>query len=269
MVTLSKGQFYGQTNITTEICGITLTDTEYTHERVDWHYHENAYFTLLLEGRMIEGNKKEVYQCPQGTLLFHNWQDAHYNIKPEGFTRGFHIEIDQSWCTAQEVNLNELQGSRNLSHPHIKIEAYNIFKESKINDGNSQLAIQALLINILSKINNAEEKHHSTFPRWVSQLREILHDTKTEEWTLTSLAAALDIHPVHLSRGFPKYFGVNLGDYIRSIKVQRALSMLAGSQLSLTDIAYDCGFADQSHFIRCFKAVNHLKPAQFRKIFSK
>ena len=60
MVTLLKGQFYGQTNITAEILRIRLTDTEYTHDSVDWHYQENAYFTLVLQGRMIEGNKKEV-----------------------------------------------------------------------------------------------------------------------------------------------------------------------------------------------------------------
>jgi AraC-like DNA-binding protein len=269
MVTLSKGQFYGQTNITAEICGITLTDTEYTHDKVDWHYHENAYFTLVLEGRMIEGNKKEKYQCPQGTLLFHNWQEAHYNIKPAGFTRGFHIEIDQSWCKAQEMNLSIMQGSSQLYHPTTIIGAYNIFKESKIDDGNSELAIQVLLTNLLSQISGSDGKTYRTLPGWVTKLRDLLNDTRTETWTLTSLSKTLDIHPVHLSRDFSKYFGVNLGDYIRSIKVQRALSMLAASHLSLTDIAYDCGFADQSHFIRCFKAVNHLKPAQFRKIFSK
>jgi AraC family transcriptional regulator len=269
MVTLSKGQFYGQTNIATEMCGITLTDTEYTHERVDWHYHENAYFTLILEGRMIEGNKKEVYQCPQGTLLFHNWQDAHYNIKPAGYTRGFHIEIDQIWCKAQGMNIDVFQGSSQLQHPKIKIEAYNIFKESKLNVGSSPLAMQVSLINLLSQISSTEVRKYQTVPGWVTKLREILNDTQIEQWTLTSLSRILDVHPVHLSRSFPKYFGANLSDYIRTMKVQRAVSMLANKSLSLTDIAYDCGFADQSHFIRCFKALNHLKPAQFRKILSK
>lgn len=269
MVTLSKGQFYGETNITTDIRGITLTDTEYTHKSVDWHYHENAYITLILEGRMVEGNKKEVYQCPQGTLLFHNWQEAHYNTKPDGFTRGFHIEVDQSWCKEQGLNIDVFQGSSQLYHPNIKIDAYNIFKESKINDVNSEIAIQVLLINLLSQISGTEEKNYHTLPNWVPMLRDLLNNTQLEDWTLTSLSNILNLHPVHLSRSFSKYFGANLGDYIRTIKVQRALSMLAVSHLSLTEIAYDCGFADQSHFIRCFKAVNHLKPAQFRKIFSK
>lgn len=86
---LQTGQFHGQTNKTILLNGLTLTDTEYTHDKVDWHYHENAYFTFILQGNLIEGNRNEVYNCSAGSLLFHNWQEPHYNIKPDGFTRAF------------------------------------------------------------------------------------------------------------------------------------------------------------------------------------
>ena len=269
MVTLTNGQFFGQTNSRTNLGGVTLTDTEYTHDRVNWHYHENAYFTLLLEGHVIEGNKKEIYHCPAGTLLFHNWQEAHYNIKPNGFTRGFHIEIDEGWINTQEVRLKLSEGSINISHPQIKIRAYHIFKEFKMADTTSHLAIDSLLVDVLSGMSDIQEKRHRAIPEWAVTLRDILNDAPKEEWTLICLAKMLNIHPVHLSRNFSKYFGCNLGDYIRIIKVQNAFSLLANKNLSLTDITYSCGFADQSHFIRCFKAVNHVKPSQFRRFFKK
>ena len=65
---LQTGQFHGQTNKTIHLNGITLTDTEYTLPKVAWHYHENAYFTFILQGNVIEGNKKEIYNCD---LLFY------------------------------------------------------------------------------------------------------------------------------------------------------------------------------------------------------
>jgi AraC family transcriptional regulator len=46
---LQTGQFHEQTNKTSHLNGVTLTDTEYTLEKVDWHYHENAYFTFILQ----------------------------------------------------------------------------------------------------------------------------------------------------------------------------------------------------------------------------
>lgn len=72
MVKLTNGQFFGQTNDTTYLNGVTLTDTEYTHEKVDWHYHENAYFTLILEGRVIEGNKKEPMILEQNLITLNS-----------------------------------------------------------------------------------------------------------------------------------------------------------------------------------------------------
>ncbi|NBA84170.1 helix-turn-helix domain-containing protein [Emticicia sp. CRIBPO] len=269
MENLKTGQFFGQTNEIIHLDGLTLTDTEYTHSKVDWHYHENAYFTFILEGSVIEGNRKETYHCDAGSLLFHNWQDAHYNIKPDGFTRGFHIELDQNWYRSFDFNADAVQGSVKLVHPQVKILMYNIFRETKLNDTSKQLAINTLLIDIFSRIVNTPSASHRNPPGWVNKLKETLHDSPTEEWSLHALALYLDIHPVHLSRDFTKYFNCNLGEYLRNIKIQRSLAMLSDKELSLTDIALECGFSDQSHFIRCFKASNHINPSHYRKLLLK
>ncbi|AHM59638.1 AraC family transcriptional regulator [Flammeovirgaceae bacterium 311] len=261
---LRTGQFFGQTNQIIQLEGITLTDTEYTHDKVDWHYHENAYFTFILEGRVLEGNKKEIYNCTPGSLLFHNWQESHYNIKPRGFTRGFHIELEHNWFYALDIDMSKLQGSINLKHPDLRILMYNIFRETRINDNTSTLSIQALLTALLDRMAATEDSTSGKIPLWVSALRDMLHDTATDNWSLKALSATLGIHPVHLSRDFKKYFGCTLGEYIRKVKVQQSLSLFLNKELSLTHIALASGFADQSHFIRCFKAVNGYKPSHYR-----
>jgi hypothetical protein len=45
---LRTGQFFGQTDQTIVTDGLTITDTQYTVEYVDWHYHENPYFTFIV-----------------------------------------------------------------------------------------------------------------------------------------------------------------------------------------------------------------------------
>ena len=268
MNTLQTGQFYGVTNETTTHGGLTLTDTEYTHERVDWHYHQNAYFTFILDGRVIEGNKKETYHCTPGSLLFHNWQEAHYNIKPKGFTRGFHIELEEDWFNTYGINPDAMQGSINLKDPQLKLLMYNIFKEAKLDGMTGTLAINTLLIELFGKAVNAEARLTHQKPLWVTQLRNILHDDPTANWSLEQLAKQLNIHPVHLSRDFSRYFNCGLGEYIRTIKVQQALSLMANKNTSLTTIALQCGFADQSHFNRSFKAMHQITPLAYRKILA-
>ena len=264
MNNLKTGQFYGSTNETIRLKGVTLTDTEYTHEKVDWHFHENAYFTFILEGELLEGNKKEQYDCNAGSILFHNKQEAHYNIKPDGFTRGFHIELNPKWFDSYEIDTCSINGTLNIVLPQMKALMYNIFKEAKLSREHAQPAIDFLLIELFSLLSGIKITADRKTPGWVYQIRDLLNDD-TEDKSLTELAMLINIHPVHLSRDFSKYYNCNLGEYIRSIKIQRALTMMTDKRLSLTEIAFSCNFADQSHFIRSFKAKYHIPPSYFRK----
>lgn len=268
MLNLKTGQFFGITKETIRLDGLILTDTEYTNEKVDWHYHESPYFTFILEGNVIEGNKKETYNCTAGTLLFHNWQEPHFNIKPAGFTRGFHIELDREWFKAFEIDTNRTQGSINITDPTVKTLMYNIYRESQLAGNGNSLAIDTLLVELFGRMDGFAEILRRTKPVWVNQVKELLHDSR-QDWKLQDLARNVNIHPVHLSRGFSKYFQCNLGDYIRAIRLQHAMTLMPELGLSLTDIAMQSHFADQSHFIRSFKAVYGITPLQYRNILIK
>ncbi|WP_343667622.1 AraC family transcriptional regulator [Chitinophaga sp.] len=263
MIARQTGQFYGQTNQCLQQNGLTLTDTEYTLPEVDWHYHENAYFTFILQGHVIEGNKREIYHCSPGDLLFHHWQDAHYNIKPPGFTRGFHIEINPGWFAQYDLPDNLIEGSVRLKDPRQKLQMYRIFRESKEQDCSA--AIDTLLIELFTTTGVVP----ANLPAWVKRLDALLHDDKESHlYTLKELATAVQVHPVHLSRTFPVYFKARLSDYQRQLKLQKALSLMGDKNHTLSSIAAACGFADQSHFIRQFKQVQQMTPLAYRKMLT-
>jgi AraC family transcriptional regulator len=268
MENLKTGQFFGTTNDTIHLKGITLTDTEYTHEKVDWHFHENAYFTFILKGKFIEGDKKALFSCNTGSLLFHNWQEAHYNIKPSGYTRGFHIELNPKWFASYNIDTKSINGSLNIVDPQLKMLIYNIYKEAKISRESCQSAIDTILIELFTLLSGTKERSDKKMPVWACLIRDLLNDS-SENLTLTELAGIAGVHPVHMSRSFYKYFNSNLGDYIRILKIQRALGMLSDRSQSLTEIALSCNFADQSHFIRSFKALQHITPSEYRRLLLK
>lgn len=266
MKQLQSGEFHGQTNQTIGLDGIILTDTEYTHKKVDWHYHENAYFTFILQGKVLEGDKKDTHHCSPGSLLFHNWQEPHYNIKPEGYTRGFHIELTKDWFTALSCDISGLEGSFQITNSDTTILFYKIFKESKIYDNLSALSIQDLLLQVFAKQINDNRDTQTHKPSWVSKIKELLQDECCENHTLEELVKALGIHPVHLSRYFPKYFHCGVGDYIRKCRIEKSLTLLSNKGMTLTEIAFECGFADQSHFNRSFKEIMGVKPLVYKKL---
>jgi AraC-like DNA-binding protein len=266
MKQLIPGQFYGQTNARMNLGGLIITDTEYTHDKVDWHYHENAYFTFILQGQVTEGNKKEILQCTAGSLLYHHWQEPHYNIKPNVFTRGFHIEIEPGWLKTFELDVKLLQGSVSVSNPDIKILMYKIFRETKLNDVVTDLSIHDLMVNIFCLLENDREKETKDCPAWVNKVKEKLHDDCTQKISLADLSNIASIHPVHLSRSFSRYFQCSMGDYTRKLKIEKSFSLLSDRKKTLTDISFDCGFADQSHFTRSFREMTGLNPSAYRRI---
>lgn len=264
MDTLRNGEFFGQTNEILNFDGLTITDTEYTHSFVDWHYHENPYFTFLLQGKMTEGNKTEIYDCSAGTLLYHHWEDAHYNIKPDLFTRGFHLEISENWFEKFQISKNRVEGSFNIKNPALKLLIYQIFKETKLNDSSFELSVNPFLLNLFEQMSH-HEKNVEKKPVWVKQIKEILHESFAEKLCLNELSQTLNIHPIHLSRDFQKHFQCNLGEYVRKLKVEKSLAIL-NTYESLSEVALECGFSDQSHFIRCFKKNIGITPLKYKQI---
>ena len=263
---LKTGEFYGTHYQKLVFENIIITDTEYTHSKVDWHYHENPYFTYLLQGKLFESNKKESYYLEPGNLLFHNWQDAHYNIKPDEFTRGFHIELNDNWFSNYDIKTIGFEGSINLKNPLIKNLMNKVFIEFKINDQYSNLSIETSLIEIFNFIKETKAKKLKR-PIWVKTLQELLLQEEVN-YSLKNLSSILDIHPIHLSREFRRYFGTTLGNYIRLLKLNKAFHLLASNKFLMTEICYKCGFYDQSHFISNFKFIYNTTPSNLLKQIS-
>ncbi|OSY89265.1 AraC family transcriptional regulator [Tenacibaculum holothuriorum] len=265
MQQLNQGKYYGAHNQELNFNNFLITDTVYTHDKVDWHYHENPYFTFLLEGKLYEANKKEDYYLESGSLLFHNWQDAHHNIKPPEHTRGFHIELTKDWFNCFDISLLNIEGSLQLENPFIKQNIYNIFLETKKSNEFSKTNIELLLLNSFSRIETYIETKEEKQPHWVNKVLEIIHDSPELCMSLTSLALELNIHPVHLSRQFPKYFKTSLGNYIKYTRLNKAVSLIINKGKSMTEIAVEVGFYDQSHFTNLFKKEFNITPLAFRK----
>jgi AraC family transcriptional regulator len=264
---LRAGHFLGQTNGTFYLNGITLTHTvSEAQEHVDWHYHENAFLALILQGKSIEGDKKETYNCSAGHLLFHGGGEPHYNVKIEGDTQFFHIEFENNCFDDFAFDLNALQGIFNIENPDIKFLLYKVFRETKICDWFTLASIQMTLFEIFGQILRVKRAEQNARPFWVKKLKGILHDSYAEKLSLLNLSKELNIHPVHLSRDFRKHFHCTLGEYVRKVRVEKSLSFMPDKNRSLTEISFECGFADQSHFLRCFKQIIGINPSAYRKL---
>jgi AraC-like DNA-binding protein len=79
------------------------------------------------------------------------------------------------------------------------------------------------------------------------------------------LAALVRLNPSHFGRAFRNSFGEPPHEYVIRRRVERAQGLMLSSAASLSDIALDCGLADQSHLTRLFRRVVGESPRAWRR----
>lgn len=125
--------------------------------------------------------------------------------------------------------------------------------------------------NLLHEVYNKfliEKKSNQKTPSWVKDLKAIIQDQIDTQFTfdLKKISNDLELNPSYLSREFSKYFeDLNFGDYVRKLRIERAINLIQNSTYTLTEIAYMTGFSDQSHFTRIFKLHTGKNPSSYRK----
>jgi AraC-like DNA-binding protein len=85
-----------------------------------------------------------------------------------------------------------------------------------------------------------------------------------ESIDLATLASVAGISVFHFARQFKQSADVTPHQYVVRRRIERAKEMLAGTDMSLSGIAYATGFSDQAHFARSFRWVVGTAPRAFR-----
>lgn len=91
-----------------------------------------------------------------------------------------------------------------------------------------------------------------------------IEDNAGEDLNLETVAREVGLSPFHFLRLFSKVVGVTPHQYLIRARLRRAARMLATGEISVTDVAYDAGFADLSNFVRTFHRAAGVSPSRFR-----
>jgi AraC-like DNA-binding protein len=82
---------------------------------------------------------------------------------------------------------------------------------------------------------------------------------------LVELSEIAGLSIFHFARQFKYSEGMTPHHYLVSRRVERAKELLAGTNLSLSQVAFAAGFSDQSHLTRHFGQIVGITPGQFRR----
>ncbi|BAS55690.1 AraC family transcriptional regulator [Leptolyngbya boryana CZ1] len=86
-----------------------------------------------------------------------------------------------------------------------------------------------------------------------------------EDISLSDIATELGISQYYFCHLFKRSTGISPHQFLIRQRVERAKRLLKQSERTITSVALECGFANQSHFARCFRQCIGVNPNQFRK----
>lgn len=259
--------FLGNNLLTEKVSGCEVALTSYGDSTgfEEWHSHENSGISFLLTGTHEEDLFGKKHKRVPGNIKFIPAGEMHRCNNYTSGTRKINLDLSAELYKAIEISENNIPALLEDSR-QIKFNLLKLYHEVTDQGNHVTASAQLLLYNLFTQDINTKNSFEKELPGWVNLLRQILHDEWNVAFDLNDLAKKVGVHPVTISRYFPQYFSSTLGIYIRNIKVDKALALIKTSKLSLTAIAYTCGFADQAHFTRTFKSVTGYLPKDYRNI---
>jgi AraC family transcriptional regulator len=97
-------------------------------------------------------------------------------------------------------------------------------------------------------------------------VRDFVEENLHERISLDDLAAVVRLSRCRFARRFRRSTGTSPHEFVVDRRVLRAKTLLVRTAIPLPDVALRCGFADQSHLTRVFRARVGVTPGRFRAL---
>jgi AraC family transcriptional regulator len=97
--------------------------------------------------------------------------------------------------------------------------------------------------------------------------KDFLHSNYKHPINLEQVAVAACLSPGHMIRKFQEVFEITPYQYLRNLRLRKAVELLGCSNMSVQQITYAIGFESPSSFIRAFRQYYRNTPMNVRKLY--
>ncbi len=244
-----------------DLHGSVLTSTAYAPQvHLPQHAHTSAFMVFVRDGAFGEqyGRRSERYD--RWSCIYRPQLDEHANDFGEGGAILTAIDVGAAWV--ERLREAGFSGERfSVRSPFVQQFRDRLEAELAMPDSMSDMIVEALATEIIVLGTRCAEKRER--PR-AERARRLIEEHFASSLSLSVIANAVGVHPVHLARQFRASHGCTVGEYIRRVRVAFARQELVASDKPIAEIALAAGFSDQSQLTKSFKRITGETPGACR-----
>lgn len=130
---------------------------------------------------------------------------------------------------------------------------------------NQDLAALGNLLKIVSVLSDKEHTVLNETEKLVRSKANYINQHYNEEIDFDTLAQDCNLSRSRFTHVFTKIFGVPPTQYQQNLRLEQASELLKSSDLTVSEVAYQCGFRDPLYFSRVFNKAFSVSPTQFKE----
>lgn len=248
------------------------------------HWHDELELIYVRDGNLSVTISGEKYTCSRDCLCIVNPRELHYmettDRQVDYFTILFPLEFISFQTNdryEQDVFMPLRQGKlafrSYIEKDKVESGMHNLIEKliqiNNVKNELYQMESRVLLLELLIELLRVPDIFTITTSTKTELQRKILNfirDNYSEKIGLKELAWELHMSDKYLSRYFKESFNITFSKYLNHVRLSNAKKLLETTELSITEVALNCGFPNVSYFISCFRKSYGVTPLMYKNM---
>ena len=250
------------------------------------HWHDDVELLIPMEGYLCYNVNGRTVTLGEGDAVFVNARQLHYGYSADGtdcryvcitfrpqllcgigaLQSRYILPVLSSPQISCILLTREDPGHRELIRELLQVA--DLYRDRP--EGFELLAVSRLLVfwrglfsRVSGEIDNAGLSDHRA--PVIRKMLEYIRTHYSERITLDSIAGAGGVGRTTCCQLFKTRLGMSPNDYLNSFRLEKSMLLLKSTQLSVTEIAAECGYNSSSYFAEQFTRAKGCTPTQYRK----